>query len=136
MADPSMTKIALIVAADEPALFFASVRDAELSLEAIDVKNGVYSAAFGPKGEPYAISTDGKRVFIRKAGEPPQPEALKALILRFLYTDEDPSYESSLTSLLERCPPEPSPKRGGFGNLASAILALSLMALLAFLGWY
>ena len=37
--------IALIVKADEPALFFSSIRNAENYLEAIDVENKVYPAA-------------------------------------------------------------------------------------------
>ena len=42
----------LFVAADEPLLVFPSVSVAESHLEAIDVENGVYPAAFGPNGEP------------------------------------------------------------------------------------
>jgi hypothetical protein len=54
-----MTQVNLIVAADEPAIFFASVHDAERWMEPVDVEDGVYGAAFGPAGEPHVISTDG-----------------------------------------------------------------------------
>ena len=47
---------ALFVAADEPLLVFPSVAAAERYLEAIDVENGVYPAAYGPNGELYRIN--------------------------------------------------------------------------------
>lgn len=40
--------IELVVAADEPALFYSSVQQAEMDLEVVDVRNGVYPGAFGP----------------------------------------------------------------------------------------
>lgn len=40
-------EVRLIVAADEPPLFFSSVDAAEQYLEAIDVEDGVYPAAYG-----------------------------------------------------------------------------------------
>lgn len=46
------SKIRLIVAADEPALFYTSVSQAEMDLEAIDVRAGVYPVGYGPNGEP------------------------------------------------------------------------------------
>ena len=104
--DSSMPEVKLIVAADEPAIFFASVQDAESYMEATDVKDGVYSAAFGPSGEPYEISTDGTWVHIEETGESPQPEALKALLLRYLDAiGEMPSTDLELPALLERCSP-------------------------------
>jgi hypothetical protein len=51
---------ALFVAADEPLLVYPSVGAAERDLEAIDVENGVYTAAYGPNGEPYRIRNEGK----------------------------------------------------------------------------
>jgi hypothetical protein len=65
-----MAKIALIVAADEPALFVSSIERAEQALEAIDVEDGVYTAAFGPGGEVYDIETDGASVRFRLWGSP------------------------------------------------------------------
>ena len=64
----------LIVAADEPAIFFASVQHAERWVEAIDVEDGVYSAGFGPNGEPYAIRTDGTWVRLRNRGKRRSPK--------------------------------------------------------------
>ncbi|MDF2496346.1 MAG: hypothetical protein K0S66_3280 [Sphingomonas sp.] len=99
-----MTQINLIVAADEPAIFFASVTDAERWMEPIDVADGVYSAAFGPAGEPHTISTDGTSVLIHGTGDAPQPEALKALMLRYLAAiGETVSDDISLPALLDRC---------------------------------
>ena len=101
-----MARVKLIVAADEPAIFFASVQDAESWMEVIDVEDGVYSAAFGPNGEPYAIITDGTWVHLEGTGEAPQPEALKALLLKyFTAIGETPSTNLELPALLERCSP-------------------------------
>lgn len=104
--DRTMTQINLIVAADEPAIFFASVKDAERWMEPIDVADGVYSTAFGPAGEPYIISTDGKTVVIRPAEGVPQPETLKVLLVRyFAATSQALGDDTSLSSLLNRCVP-------------------------------
>lgn len=101
-----MPQVKLIVAADEPAIFFASLQDAESWMEAMDVEDGVYSAAFGPNGEPYTVSTDGTRVNIEETGEAPQPEALKALLLKYFDAlGEKPSADLELAALLERCSP-------------------------------
>lgn len=101
-----MPEVKLIVAADEPAIFFASVQDAASWMEAADVRDGVYSAAFGPNGEPYAISTDGTRVYIKETGEAPRPQALKALLLRYLDAiGQTPDPGLGLPALLERCCP-------------------------------
>ncbi len=99
-------KIALIVAADEPALFFASIRDAEQYLEPIDVQDGVYTAAYGPNGEPHRISTDGLRVTITELDDRSQPDALKALLLRYLAAmGETANDTDGLVSLLAQCEP-------------------------------
>jgi hypothetical protein len=101
------TPIALIIAADEPALFYASVKDAESDLEAIDVRDGVYTAAFGPNGEPYRIGTEGERVVIRATGEVPQPEKLKALLnFYFESTGRKATEDASLSELLNNCTAE------------------------------
>jgi hypothetical protein len=102
--DERMTPIKLIVAADEPAIFFASVEDAERWMEPVDVDNGVYTAAFGSAGEPHTIATDGTSVAIRQTGDAPQPEALRAIILRYLAaTGETVSDDIGLPALLDRC---------------------------------
>ena len=73
-------------------------------MEPIDVDYGVYSAAFGPAGEPHTISTDGTNVFILQTGDAPQPEALKAVILRYLATTgKVAGGDMSLPELLDRC---------------------------------
>lgn len=103
-AEP-MTPINLIVVADEPAIFFGPLEDAEQWMEPIDVDDGVYSAAFGPAGEPHIISTDGTNVSILQTCDAPQPEALRAVILRYLAaTGETVSDDIRLPALLDRCP--------------------------------
>jgi len=62
--DFSMKPIELIIAADEPALFFSSIKSAEGYLEATDVEDGIYTAAFGPNGESYQINAKENRVVI------------------------------------------------------------------------
>ena len=98
-------RIVLIVAADEPALFFTSIEAAESYLEAIDVENGEYSAAYGPDGRPYQIGTSGNRVVITpERNRPSDPAALKALLLGFLTVAGDPGSEAdSLETLIKRC---------------------------------
>lgn len=89
----------LFVAADEPLLVFPSVRAAEGWIEAIDVENGVYPAAYGPNGEPFRVESAGKRVIIEPTGEQNRPEDLRALLLKYLQSrgqtvnDEAPTSE-------------------------------------------
>lgn len=75
---------AVFVAADEPLLVYPSVAAAERHLEAEDVKSGVYSAAYGPNGQPYRICSDGSHVIIEPTGELNRPGHLRLLILRHL----------------------------------------------------
>ena len=75
---------ALFVAADEPLLVFSSASNALEYLEAIDVESGVYSAAYGPNGEPYCISANGDLVFVERADRPQAPEDLRHLLLKYL----------------------------------------------------
>ncbi|MDO7842560.1 hypothetical protein [Sphingomonas immobilis] len=75
---------ALFVAADEPLLVYPSVAAAESHLEAIDVRNGVYPAAYGPNGESYRIKADGDHVVIEPTGESDRPDELSGLLLRYL----------------------------------------------------
>ena len=81
---PTVPPGALFVAADEPLLIYPSVAAAERHLEAIDVENGVYPAAYGPNGELYRIGSEGIRVIIERTGEPNKPDELSALIRRYL----------------------------------------------------
>jgi hypothetical protein len=75
---------ALFVAADEPLLVYPSTVAAERDLEAIDVRNGIYRAAYGPNGEPYRITTEGERVMVQRSDGPTKPEALRALLANFV----------------------------------------------------
>ena len=75
---------ALFVAADEPLLIYPSVAAAQRHLEAIDVEDGVYPVAFGPNGEPFRITSDGRRVIIEATGEPNRPDELRPLLVRYL----------------------------------------------------
>ncbi len=79
---------ALFVAADEPLLVFPSVAAAEQFLEAEDVKNGVYPAAYGPAGEPYSVGSEGKNVVIQRTGEPKRPDEFKVLLLQYLESSD------------------------------------------------
>ena len=92
---------ALFVAADEPLLVFPSVAAAERGLEAIDVEDGVYPAAYGPNGEPYRIRSEGNRVIIEPTGEPNRPDELNLLLLRFLEaTGRTPDVTATLGDLV------------------------------------
>lgn len=99
--------VALIVAADEPAAFYKSVAAAEADLEAIDVEEGVYTAAFGPRGEPYHIRSQGDAVIITRAtDEPNQPQALRRILLDFLAAMHiEVDDQAELHDLLEKCEP-------------------------------
>lgn len=100
-----MVDIELIVEADEPALFFSSVKGAEAYLEAIDVRDGVYRAAFGPDGQPFDIRAAGERVTITPAPRGAEPDKLRALLMRFLESTNDRNIgpDDDLPVLLERC---------------------------------
>ena len=89
-SSPTVPDAALFVAADEPLLVFPSAKAAERSLEAIDVENGVYSAAYGPKGEPYRIASTGSEVVIERTAGPDAPENLKTLLVQYLHATERP----------------------------------------------
>jgi hypothetical protein len=97
----------LFVAADEPLLVFPSVRAAECWIEAIDVEDGVYPAAYGLNGEPFRVESARKRVIIEATGEPNRPEDLRALLLAYLHSrgltvhDEPPT--SELVEQVWRC---------------------------------
>ena len=75
---------ALFVAADEPMLIFPSVNALERSLEAIDVENRVYPAAYGPHGEKFALTTRDEIVTVTPVRGEVRPEELRALLLHYL----------------------------------------------------
>lgn len=92
---------ALFVAADEPLLVYPSVAAAERHLEASDVENGVYSAAYGPNGEPYRIASESNSVIIDSTGEPSRPDELRLLLLRYLEaTDRAPDANAIFEDLV------------------------------------
>ena len=99
--------IALIIAADEPAVFYNNIESAELDLEAIDVERGVYTAAFGPRGEKYDIASTGGRVRIaRQPSMDESPEDLKKVLLEFLSAmNIDVDDKARLSYLLDKCEP-------------------------------
>ena len=73
--------IKLIVAADEPVLFFSSIAAAESYLEWIDVEDGVYPIAYDPDGNVYRLKTEGQQVVIEHdTKSPPDPSGLNVLL--------------------------------------------------------
>lgn len=91
----------LFIEADEPLLVFPSVKSAEQHLEAVDVRDGVYTRAFGPRGEPFSIRAEGERVVIRPARLPADPDSLQMLLRRSLQTvGETPPPDADLPALV------------------------------------
>jgi hypothetical protein len=88
---PTAPPGALFVEGDEPLLIFPSVSAAKRYIEAPDVADGIYRAAYGPNGEPYRVSSDGNRVMIERTDGPESPYALKLLLLRYLEACGDPA---------------------------------------------
>ena len=95
----------LIVEADVPAIIFGSVAAAASYMEPIDVLNGVYTAAFGPRGERYLITTDGYiTTIVLDNTVPPDPDGLKEVLLRFLASVHvAANQEETLEDLLAKC---------------------------------
>jgi hypothetical protein len=100
-----MPTIELIVEADEPALFFASVSGAEAYIEAIDVRDGVYPVAYGPDGQVFKLEAIGDRVRITSVESLKAPDDLRALLLRYLSAAKahDVKSTETLSGLLARC---------------------------------
>ena len=100
--------IALIIAADEPALLYSTVQRAELDLEPIDVKDNIYTAAYGPDGQPFRITTDGWKVRIYRDDDAPnQREELGFLLVRLLRSrGMDVGATETIEDMLARCEPE------------------------------
>lgn len=80
----------LFIEGDEPLLVFSSVEMAEQQLEAIDIRNGVYTRAFGQTGELFSIEAEGESVVIRAIEQPADPDSLCALLRRSLQTVGEP----------------------------------------------
>ena len=100
-----MPTIELIVEADEPALFFSSVSGAEAYLEAIDVRDGVYGAAYGPDGQVFKLEAIGDKVRITSVEGSKAQDDLRALLLRHLSAGKahDVKSTETLSGLLAKC---------------------------------
>lgn len=100
-----MSTIALIVKADEPALFFSSVSGAEGYLEAADVSEGIYPVAYGPDGQVFQLEAVGDRVRINSIEGSKSPDELRTLLLRYLSAVKQGDIKGTepLSSLLARC---------------------------------
>lgn len=97
--------IALIIAADEPAIFYKSIKAAELDLEPVDVRAGVYRAAFGPDGELYDIGLKDDTVIITRAlDRSNETQNLRKVLVEFLTAMKtDVDEHAGLAELLEQC---------------------------------
>lgn len=93
-------EVVLIIAADEPALFFSSVTAAENYLEAVDVRDGVYTGAYGAGGEPYSLRAEGNRVAIEPDAGTPRVAELTALLRSYLSRVGPPSEHLNLAGML------------------------------------
>jgi hypothetical protein len=100
-------KIALVVAADEPALFFSSIRAAESYLEAVDVLDGVYPVAYSPTGDRFTLNAQDDHVVIEPdLCTPKDPAGLRSLLKHVLASRGLPqSEEASLENLIAVCEP-------------------------------
>ncbi|HWK35884.1 hypothetical protein [Sphingomonas sp.] len=97
-SSPFAPAAAVFAAADEPLLVFPSATAAERFLEATDVENGIYPAAYGPLGEPYRVYAIEGHVVVERADEPVRPHELKTLLLRYL---EESGREAEATASIE-----------------------------------
>ncbi|HEX6374084.1 MAG TPA: hypothetical protein VFZ91_00010 [Allosphingosinicella sp.] len=105
---PSGKVVSLIIAADEPALFFSSPEIAETYLEAADVRSGTYPEAYGPGGEPFDITADrfDQVAIHRNEGSPARPERVRAIVEGFLDAcGISHSADMPLAALLALCAP-------------------------------
>ena len=95
--------IKLIVAADEPALFFSSIDAAAKHLEWIDVENGVYPVAYDPDGNVYRLRCEGQKVIVERDGDHCDPAALNALLRKFIAAVYMPIESDDNAFLLSLC---------------------------------
>jgi len=131
----------IFVEADEPLLVFPSVETAERYLEAADVRDGVYSRAFGPSGEQFTVMAAGGRVVIQPLHAPPDPSGLEALLRHGLAEVGELAPTSAtladLVAAAEAFWDERDPSGGRFSKaiprLGCLLVAASLLVLRAFL---
>lgn len=69
--DRLMVQVKLIVAADEPAIFFASVQDAESWMEPIGRRRWRLRRRLRAQRRAHTIRTDGTCVYIEETGDAP-----------------------------------------------------------------
>jgi hypothetical protein len=103
----SRPPIGLIVEADEPVLFFSTIKAAETYMEPIDVRDGVYKAAYDVRGNSFAIDVvDDHVVICPNTDTRCSKERLRELLINFLSELDVVQYdEESLEELLEKCRP-------------------------------
>jgi len=96
-----MPSAGIFVPADEPLLVFPSIRAAERYLEVTDIKAGVYSLAYGPTGEVFSVTCEGKKAAIRPFAGAFRPDELKLALARYLEAvGQNPSMDCSLDQLV------------------------------------
>ena len=88
---------ALFVDDGKSLLVFPSTAAAERALDPRDVEGDCYVAAYGREGQTFQIRCAGSTIQLEPTGEPHNPEALKALLLRYCEDCEDP--DDGTTSL-------------------------------------
>jgi len=94
---------AIFVAGDHEVSLYPSAKAAEQALNPVYAENGRYPVAYGIQGERYQVARNGRRVTIRRTGEPDSPDELRQLLLRYLQHIHQAADESqSLPNLIER----------------------------------
>jgi hypothetical protein len=89
----------IFIVEDEDILTFASVRDAQLDLEPIDVKLGDF-VAYDSEGRLLRVQTNGRSVTISSAeNEPTHPAQLETALRRFLKALNAPQAEDPMCDL-------------------------------------
>lgn len=75
-------------------------------LEPVDVEDAVYGVAFDPTGRRYRIGVEAGKVVFSPDERPPDPEALKTLVIEFLRSiGTFTVVTDDLASLLKQCEP-------------------------------
>lgn len=100
-----MNRVALIVEADEPVMFFSSIGAARSYIEIYSVRDGIYKGAYDASGRRYEIRERGEDVEIASVDEYDLP-GLRLIVESFLsYHGIDFDPQDSIHSLLDRCAP-------------------------------
>lgn len=95
----SLIAAPIFIVEDEDILTFASVRDAQMDLEPIDVKLGGF-VAYDSEGRLLQIETDGRSVTISSVeDEPSHQNELEHALRRFLTASNAPQGEDPLCDL-------------------------------------